>query len=226
MAGPGRPLTALATQAKAEAVELCYWTEPKKSGIALLCGLVYFYLVGLAGWTTIGLLSTLTTLTLGLRLAYYTVTKYLSEAKLITKRPAPPKPAVWLSEGEVADELAALTSSLNAAAQKAHLLLYCDDPLDTLYWLGGCATFAWLHRLFGITGLFFLAFVLAFALPKAYEKNKAQVDAALDVAAVKLAEGYDQAAAKAKEHAKAAMAKLPKIPTAKDVAEPEDKKNM
>ena len=149
-----------------------------------------------------------------LRLAWYHAVQPLAvKAQLMKATPRPTTPEQWLSEEEVQRHLSALTATLNGLLRTLFSLSYCDDPALTLKCAGGLMGLAWLSRLLGTVGLFFVAFVGTLGLPKAYELKQPEVDAALATAKGKATELYTQV-----------KAKVPSIPKATDLKSAEDEK--
>ena len=172
--------------------DLVYWVDPKASGAVLACGLVAFFVVGGLGWSSLGSACMLLSLMLLARLVYYS-----------TVGTRPQTPETFFAEEEVQAYLTTATASANSAARAAYALATAEDPAFTLQCAAGLAAVAYVCRLVGTTGLFFLCFVAAFSLPKVYELKQAEADAAFEMLRAKVTEGYQ-----------AALARMPSIPKA------------
>ena len=159
------------------------------------------------------------------RLVFFTGSKALANAKLIQPRPAPVVPTEWLSEAEVQPHLAAVTAALNALVCGAIKLSYGEDWRLCLQVIGALVVLSYACELIGVTGLAFLAFLLAFSLPKGYEARQPEVDAAVARAWSKAEELKQKGEAKVK----LAMEYV-RIPSANDLQqggkEEEDKKKL
>jgi len=182
--------------------DVLLWREPKTSALLLLSGTVFFFFVGVLAYSSLGLLCLLCALHLGTRLAWYNT---------VGSRPAPPTDL--FSEADIQAHVAVLTERANTVAIMGHALLTASDSALTLQCVGGLMGISLLCRFFGTTGFFFLLFVAAFTLPRAYEAKKSQVDAALAAARQQMSEAYRKAAAA-----------IPSIPRADQLSQADKKK--
>lgn len=186
-------------------VDLCMWKDVTISGAAVAVSLLFFSVVGLLGWSSLGSACLLMSLHLIARLAYYNT---------VGVRPA--APAEFFSEAEVQSHLTAITAFANSAAGTCFYLACAHDAGLTLKWAGGLLVVAFVCRLVGTTGFFFLCFVGAFSIPKVYELKQPEIDAALAAAQAKVQEGVRLAIAK--------MPPMPSIPKAADLKAGETEK--
>jgi len=170
------------------ALDVVYWKVPWLSGLIFCIGCTAFYLVGLRGWSSVGLLSLISALHLLIRFAYYNGSKLLADANLMKPRRKPEAPAAWIAEEELQAHLSALTARINSLCKMGFSLAYCESNELTLATAAALLTLALLARLFGTVGLFFLTFLCVFGLPKLYEKKQPEIDAMLEVAKAKAAE--------------------------------------
>jgi hypothetical protein len=183
--------------------DLVYWQDPKASAFALAAGLACFFIVGVLGWSVLGLACVVNAGHMALRLVYYNT---------VGKRPEPP--AEWISEAEVQKHAASLTKHANAVARNMFALVHGADAALTAQWIAALGFVAFLARIFGTTGLLFLLFVAAFSVPRAYELKRGEADAAIAWLHAKALEVHCKAA----ELCKGALAKVPTIPAASDLA--------
>ena len=123
-------------------------------------------------------------------MAYYKGAELLASAQVIKPRPPPKAPETWLSEEEVSQHVSAFVATANGLIKQAFSLTYCEDVELTLKWMGGLFGIAYLCRLFGTLGFFFLTFLAAFGWPKLYETKQKEIDAAVEMAAAKAGELY------------------------------------
>ncbi|XP_039751655.1 reticulon-1 isoform X2 [Pararge aegeria] len=168
---------------------LIYWRSAARSGAALGAGLAL--LVALACCSVVSVLAYSSLLALSAAVAFR-VYKNVLQAVQKTNEGHPFK---WLLEKDVsvsaerAQSLAAAaTAHLNAALTELRRLFLVEDLVDSLKFgaLLWCLTYV--GACFNGITLIILAWIALFSLPKAYEMNKAQVDANLELARSKINE--------------------------------------
>ncbi|XP_045533383.1 reticulon-1 isoform X2 [Pieris brassicae] len=168
---------------------LVYWRNAARSGAALGAGLVL--LVALACCSVVSVFAYCSLLALSAAVAFR-IYKNVLQAVQKTNEGHPFK---WLLERDVsvsaerAQALAAsATAHLNAALHELRRLFLVEDLVDSLKFgvLLWCLTY--LGACFNGITLVILGWIALFTLPKAYEMNKAQVDANLELARAKINE--------------------------------------
>ncbi|XP_047508762.1 reticulon-1 isoform X2 [Pieris napi] len=168
---------------------LVYWRNAARSGAALGAGLVL--LVALALCSVVSVFAYCSLLALSAAVAFR-IYKNVLQAVQKTNEGHPFK---WLLERDVsvsaerAQALAAsATAHLNAALHELRRLFLVEDLVDSLKFgvLLWCLTY--LGACFNGITLVILGWIALFTLPKAYEMNKAQVDANLELARAKINE--------------------------------------
>ncbi|KAM3959557.1 reticulon [Aphomia sociella] len=168
---------------------LIYWRSPARSGAALGAGLAL--LVALACCSVVSVLAYASLLALSAAVAFR-IYKNVLQAVQKTNEGHPFK---WLLEQDIsvpaerAQSLAAAaTAHLNAAASELRRLFLVEDLVDSLKFgvLLWCLTYV--GACFNGITLIILGWIALFTLPKAYEMNKAQVDANLELARGKINE--------------------------------------
>ncbi|XP_069356180.1 reticulon-3 isoform X2 [Maniola hyperantus] len=168
---------------------LIYWRSAARSGAALGAGLAL--LVALACCSVVSVLAYSSLLALSAAVAFR-IYKNVLQAVQKTNDGHPFK---WLLEkdlsvsAERAQSLAAAaTAHLNAALSELRRLFLVEDLVDSLKFgvLLWCLTYV--GACFNGITLIILAWIALFSLPKAYEMNKTQVDANLELARSKINE--------------------------------------
>ncbi|XP_072939247.1 uncharacterized protein Rtnl1 isoform X2 [Epargyreus clarus] len=168
---------------------LIYWRSAARSGAALGAGLVL--LVALACCSVVSVLAYASLLALTAAVAFR-IYKNVLQAVQKTNEGHPFK---WLLEKDIsvpaerAQSLAAAaTAHLNAAVSELRRLFLVEDLVDSLKFgvLLWCLTYV--GACFNGITLIILGWIALFTLPKAYEMNKAQVDANLELARGKINE--------------------------------------
>ncbi|XP_030034681.1 reticulon-1-A isoform X6 [Manduca sexta] len=168
---------------------LIYWRSAGRSGAALGAGLAL--LVALACCSVVSVLAYASLLALSAAVAFR-IYKNVLQAVQKTNDGHPFK---WLLEKDVsvsaerAQSLAAAaTAHLNAAVAELRRLFLVEDLVDSLKFgvLLWCLTYV--GACFNGITLIILGWIALFTLPKAYEMNKAQVDANLELARAKINE--------------------------------------
>ncbi|XP_026752186.2 reticulon-1 isoform X2 [Galleria mellonella] len=168
---------------------LIYWRSPARSGAALGAGLAL--LIALACCSVVSVLAYASLLALSAAVAFR-IYKNVLQAVQKTNEGHPFK---WLLEQDIsvpaerAQSLAAAaTAHLNAAASELRRLFLVEDLVDSLKFgvLLWCLTYV--GACFNGITLIILGWIALFTLPKAYEMNKAQVDANLELARGKINE--------------------------------------
>ncbi|XP_021191181.1 reticulon-1 isoform X2 [Helicoverpa armigera] len=166
---------------------LIYWRSAAHSGAALGAGLAL--LVALACCSVVSVLAYASLLALSAAVAFR-IYKNVLQAVQKTNDGHPFK---WLLERDVsvpaerAQALAAAaTAHLNAALAELRRLFLVEDLVDSLKFgvLLWCLTYV--GACFNGITLIILGWIALFTLPKAYEMNKAQVDANLELARAKI----------------------------------------
>lgn len=168
---------------------LIYWRSAAHSGAALGAGLAL--LVALACCSVVSVTAYASLLALSAAVAFR-IYKNVLQAVQKTNDGHPFK---WLLEKDVsvsaerAQSLAAAaTAHLNAALAELRRLFLVEDLVDSLKFgvLLWCLTYV--GACFNGITLIILGWIALFTLPKAYEMNKAQVDANLELARAKINE--------------------------------------
>ncbi|KAJ8721748.1 hypothetical protein PYW07_002523 [Mythimna separata] len=168
---------------------LIYWRAAAPSGLALGAGLAL--LVALACCSVVSVLAYASLLALSAAVAFR-IYKNVLQAVQKTNDGHPFK---WLLERDIsvpaerAQALAAAaTAHLNAALAELRRLFLVEDLVDSLKFgvLLWCLTYV--GACFNGITLIILGWIALFTLPKAYEMNKAQVDANLELARGKINE--------------------------------------
>ncbi|CAH0750006.1 unnamed protein product [Diatraea saccharalis] len=166
---------------------LIYWRNAARSGAALGAGLAV--LVALACCSVVSVLAYGSLLVLSAAVAFR-IYKNVLQAVQKTNDGHPFK---WLLEKEVSVPVeraqslaAAATAHLNAALLELRRLFLVEDLVDSLKFgvLLWCLTYV--GACFNGITLIILGWVALFTLPKAYEMNKPQVDANLELARAKI----------------------------------------
>ncbi|XP_049868155.1 reticulon-3-B isoform X5 [Pectinophora gossypiella] len=172
-----------------EVESLIYWRNAARSGGALGAGLAL--LVALACCSVVSVLAYVSLLALSAAVAFR-VYKNVLQAVQKTNEGHPFK---WLLEQDLAlpaDRAQALaaaaTAHLNAGVAELRRLFLVEDLVDSLKFgvLLWCLTYV--GACFNGITLIILGWIALFTLPKAYEMNKAQVDANLELARAKINE--------------------------------------
>ncbi|XP_053613145.1 reticulon-1 isoform X2 [Plodia interpunctella] len=172
-----------------EVESLIYWRNAARSGAALGAGLVL--LIALACCSVVSVLAYASLLALSAAVAFR-IYKNVLQAVQKTNEGHPFK---WLLEQDIsvpaerAQSLAAAaTAHLNAGASELRRLFLVEDLVDSLKFgvLLWCLTYV--GACFNGITLIILGWIALFTLPKAYEMNKAQVDANLELARAKINE--------------------------------------
>ncbi|CAG4967005.1 unnamed protein product [Colias eurytheme] len=165
---------------------LIYWRSAPRSGAALGAGLAL--LVALACCSVVSVLAYASLLALSAAVAFR-IYKNVLQAVQKTNEGHPFK---WLLEKDIsvgverAQSLAAAaTAHCNAALHELRRLFLVEDLVDSLKFgvLLWCLTYV--GACFNGITLIILGWIALFTLPKAYELNKAQVDANLEIARAK-----------------------------------------
>ncbi|XP_041982669.1 reticulon-3-B isoform X4 [Aricia agestis] len=168
---------------------LIYWRSAPRSGAALGAGLAL--LVALACCSVVSVLAYSSLLLLTAAVAFR-IYKNVLQAVQKTNEGHPFK---WLLEQDIsvpaerAQSLAAAaTAHLNAALSELRRLFLVEDLVDSLKFgvLLWCLTYV--GACFNGMTLIILGWIALFSLPKAYEMNKTQVDANLELARAKINE--------------------------------------
>ncbi|XP_045534672.1 reticulon-3 isoform X2 [Papilio machaon] len=168
---------------------LIYWRCAARSGAALGGGLAL--LVALASCSVVSVLAYAALLALAAALSLRIYRNVLQAVQKTNDG----HPFKWLLEKDIslpaerAQELAAAgTAHLNAAVHELRRLFLVEDLVDSLKFgvLLWCLTYV--GACFNGITLVILGWIALFTLPKAYEMNKAQVDANLELARAKINE--------------------------------------
>lgn len=168
---------------------LIYWRDPVQSGIALGSGLAL--LIALACCSVVSVFAYVSLLVLTGAVGFR-IYKNVLQAVQKTNEGHPFK---WLLEVDVSvpaeraqEVAAAATAHLNATVSELRRLFLVEDLVDSLKFgvLLWCLTYV--GAFFNGMTLIILAWIALFSLPKAYEMNKAQVDANLEIARAKINE--------------------------------------
>jgi len=204
--------------------DLVLWKEPTQSLLAVGVGTFYYIAIGFYGWSTLSFVCLMLAMTLLVRLIFFKGRQFLADAKLIAPVSPPVAPEAWLSEAEVQSHLTTITAHMNRAISACFSLSFGDDLKLTFTWIFALVSVSWLCQLLSPTGLSFLLFAAAFTAPKFYQLKQPEVDAAVELASARAAALCSQA----ELAARAAIAKLPKIPSAHDLkeAQEEEKKKL
>ncbi|CAK1601440.1 unnamed protein product [Parnassius mnemosyne] len=172
-----------------EVESLIYWRNAVRSGVALGGGLAL--LVALASCSVVSVLAYAALLALAAALALRIYRNVLQAVQ----KTSDGHPFKWLLEKDIsvpaerAQELAAAaTAHLNATTHELRRLFLVEDLVDSLKFgvLLWCLTYV--GACFNGITLIILGWVALFTLPKAYEMNKTQVDANLELARAKITE--------------------------------------
>jgi hypothetical protein len=149
-------------------------------------GCTAFFLVGILQWSSLSLLCVTLAAHLATRFLYYNGMKVLADVDIIKPRKKPVVPAQWITEAEVQAHVGSMTAGINATAFTVLSFLNCNSNELTMKAIAVLLGVALLTRIFGTVGVFFLAFVCAFTLPKVYEAKQTEVDAVLSLISAKL----------------------------------------
>ncbi|KAJ0175378.1 hypothetical protein K1T71_008537 [Dendrolimus kikuchii] len=170
-----------------EVESLIYWRNAGRSGAALGAGLAL--LVALACCSVVSVLAYASLLALSAAVAFR-IYKNVLQAVQKTNDGHPFK---WLLEHNISVDAeraqsaaAAATAHINAALHELRRLFLVEDLVDSLKFgvLLWCLTYV--GACFNGITLIILGWIALFTLPKAYEMNKAQVDANLELARAKI----------------------------------------
>lgn len=172
-----------------EVESLIYWRSAARSGAALGAGLALLVALACCSVVSVAAYSSLLALSAAVAFRIY---KNVLQAVQKTNDGHPFK---WLLEKDIsvpaerAQSLAAAaTAHLNAALAELRRLFLVEDLVDSLKFgvLLWCLTYV--GACFNGITLIILGWIALFTLPKAYEMNKAQVDANLELARAKINE--------------------------------------
>jgi len=205
-----------ALSAKAHA--LVYWQNPKETAAVVGVGLLWFFLIGVLDYASTTVLCYLALFHLVLRLVYRNSLNVLAGLNLIQPRPEVGEaPETFVTEEDVQQSLTAITALVNATLRSAYALAVGDCTPLVLKWIAGLWATAVASKIFGTTGLFFLAFAGAFSAPKVYQLYQPQIDRAVAQASDVARQQLSGVTAKASAASKELLGKLPAIPKASDL---------
>jgi len=200
------------------ALALIYWEDQKQSAAVVGVGLLWFTLIGWIGYSSVTVLCYAALFHLVARFLYRLGCRILADLNMIQKRPLPEAPTTFVTEEEVLLHLKTVAALVNSTLHAAYTLAVCDCTPLVIKWIFGLYAAALAGKLFGTTGLCFMAFVAAFSLPKLYQHKQAQIDQALQQASEKVVALSVKLGAQAAKYSKEVMSKLPSIPKASDYA--------
>merc|ERR1712070_453440 len=123
------------------ALDIVYWRDVQTAALLAGTGAVFFFTVGVLGWSSLGTASIAVAAHTFARLVYYNT---------VGVRPTPP--AEWISEEEMHEKVASFTEAANLAAHTLFALACGVDPVITMQWIGGLVAVGILCRLLGTTG--------------------------------------------------------------------------
>jgi len=200
------------------ALALIYWEDQKKSAAVMGVGLLWFALIGWIGFSSVTVLCYAALFHLVARFLYRLGCRVLADLGMIQKQPVPEAPTTFVTEEEVQLHLKTATALVNSTLHAAYTLAVCDCTPLVIKWIFGLYAAALAGKLFGTTGLCFMAFVAAFSLPKIYMHKQAQIDKALLQASEKAVELSVKVGSHANKYFRELLSKLPSIPKASDYA--------
>jgi len=133
------------------------------------------------------------------RLCYCFATVQLGNLGVIPKRRIPKAPETFITVEDVQRHVPALTTTLNACLHATYKLLY-GEPSPVVFKIAAALYAVSLaSKLFGSTGLFFIAFFSIFTLPKVYELKQREIDEVYAKSATVSATLFQQAMRKGDE---------------------------
>eukprot|EP00164_Ancoracysta_twista_P000213 GFYU01000307.1.p1 GENE.GFYU01000307.1~~GFYU01000307.1.p1 ORF type:complete len:230 (+),score=53.01 GFYU01000307.1:101-691(+) len=163
-----------------EALDILYWRNVQRSGVAFGIGLLFFYLVTLGEHTIVGL-SASTCLVL---LTLFTLYNFIAKIFNSVQNPRSPKKAgrvEYVCQETVTEFSSAAADTINYTFTYAKRVAHCDDWSLTFKTYGILVAIYVLGSMFSGMFLSFTCFILAFSVPRAYEMNKTLVDQNLEM---------------------------------------------
>ncbi|CAH1407215.1 unnamed protein product [Nezara viridula] len=166
---------------------LVYWRDPKKSGAVF--GILMVTLLSLTCFSLISVVAYLSLLTLAGTISFRTY-KSIMQAVQKTSDGHPFKEYleldISLSEEKVSETARIAAQHLNTAISALRSLFLVEDLIDSIKGLVLFWTLTYVGAVFNGLTLLIIGVVLIFSLPRLYEKNKAQVDAYIQIGMDKL----------------------------------------
>lgn len=166
---------------------LVYWRDPKKSGAVF--GVLMVTLLSLTCFSLISVVAYLSLLTLAGTISFRTY-KSIMQAVQKTSDGHPFKEYldldISMSEEKVSETARIAAQHLNTAISALRSLFLVEDLVDSIKGLVLFWTLTYVGAVFNGLTLLIIGVVLIFSLPRLYEKNKAQVDAYIQIGMDKL----------------------------------------
>jgi len=180
---PQEPTSFSLAQLRASAVSLILWREPLNSALVFTVGLLCFFLNGILEYASITLIAYAALIQIIARIVYTNARTALAEINILEKRAVLSAPDTFVTEEDLAQLVPAVTSAINRTLRTAFGVLVgeCDFfagkvNVGVIKVAGVLYAVSLLGRLFGTTGVFFLAFLAAFTGPKVYERKQREID--------------------------------------------------
>lgn len=180
------------------------WREPAKSALVFGCGNLAFFLISFGGYSLITLLSYVSLLHLLSGFFYFNGSRAWAGMQGSAMPRVPEVPALVAQE-QVSPLVECVTSSLNNGAKGAVDLACCRDNVSSLKAIVAVYLLSVIGKMISISGLVYIAFVVAFSAPRIYEEKKTEIDGVLDTARTKLQEVQTQVMAVLPEPIKAKL---------------------
>jgi len=172
---------------KPKVADLVYWKDPKKSGIAFGTGFVI--LLSLACCSVISVVAYTALLLLTGTLSFR-IYKNVLQAVQKTNEGHPFKEYLDVDLAPNNDRVHQVVDSLlkhyNTLVRKLRGVFLVEDIVDSIKFVVLFWVLTYIGSWFNGLTLVILAYIAAFALPKAYEMNKAQVDQVLGLACTQI----------------------------------------
>ncbi|XP_014279085.1 reticulon-1 isoform X2 [Halyomorpha halys] len=166
---------------------LVYWRDPKKSGAVF--GVLMVTLLSLTCFSLISVVAYLSLLTLAGTISFRTY-KSIMQAVQKTSDGHPFKEYleldISLPEEKVSETARIAAQHINTAMSALRSLFLVEDLIDSIKGLVLFWTLTYVGAVFNGLTLLIIGVVLVFSLPRLYEKNKAQVDAYIQIGMDKL----------------------------------------
>eukprot|EP00281_Chroomonas_sp_CCMP1168_P021989 CAMPEP_0206230634 /NCGR_PEP_ID=MMETSP0047_2-20121206/10376_1 /ASSEMBLY_ACC=CAM_ASM_000192 /TAXON_ID=195065 /ORGANISM="Chroomonas mesostigmatica_cf, Strain CCMP1168" /LENGTH=208 /DNA_ID=CAMNT_0053654095 /DNA_START=22 /DNA_END=648 /DNA_ORIENTATION=+ len=151
-------------------MDILLWKDPKWSGIALLVGLLWFFLTTLGGYTVLALASVFIMLNLIVSIIASLVSAWYGEG-------LPDKKAPQVEIEAVKQAVGTAVEAVNGFIKWYANVLKGGNMMGALQVVGGLLLTYVIGNWFSAYVLLFIAFLGAFCGPVGYSKNKALVDA-------------------------------------------------
>lgn len=168
--------------------DLLLWRKPLLSALVFAVGLFGFFLNGVLGYSCITLFAYVALSHIVARVVYTNARSVLAEMNVLEQRQLVPVPDNFISEDELTQLVPMAAKGINSALRTAFGLLVGECDLFTgqvniavIKLAGVLYALSFLGKSLGTSGIFFVAFIAAFTVPKLYEKKQREIELALAV---------------------------------------------